>query len=72
MSNKKEDEKKDENTWRETRDLCPTDRKLREFGYHIRSRPRSGPALWQGLDGHVLTEAQAIKAVQEKIQSVKK
>lgn len=70
MAKKRDQE--EANSWRETRDFCTQDRRLREFGFTIRSRPKHGPNLWNTDDGHVVSEAEAIKQVQLKIQSVKK
>lgn len=34
------------NGWAETRDLCPTDQRLRAAGFRIHARPKDGPAVW--------------------------
>ncbi len=57
----------------ETRDMHPTDRRIRGCGFIIHSRPRTGPTLWE-RGGAVITqpEVEAIVRREERERKARK
>jgi len=61
--------------WRETRDLCPTDRYIRSHGFTIAARCGINPAKWErrempGRPGYSpLDQATVIEVIAREIQA---
>ncbi len=46
--------------WGETRNLNPTDQRIRAAGFHIHARPKNGEAIWIDTMGDLWTQAEVV------------